>query len=100
MGVAMAQIWGIMASRLANADILPFDYQAYVKALLIYLKALQNGNIDSAIVRENPTRLRKLLRSWVSAAHNLHNDLADYLKGGISIETEAINRHLHQLEQT
>ena len=32
--------------------------------------------------------------------HNLHNDLADYLKGGISIETEAINRHLHQLEQT
>lgn len=94
--VAMAQIWGIMASRLANADILPFDYQAYAKALLIYLKALQNGNTDSAIVRENPTRLRKLLRGWESAAHNLHNDLADYLKGGISIETEAINRHLHQ----
>ena len=62
--VAMAQIWGIMALRLANADILPFDYQAYAKALLIYLRVLQNGNTDSAIVRENPATIAQAT-SWL-----------------------------------
>ena len=41
--VAMTQIWGIMALRLAEADILPFDYAAYADELLSHLKALQNG---------------------------------------------------------
>jgi N-acetylated-alpha-linked acidic dipeptidase len=34
---AMAQLWGVMALRLANADVLPFDYAAYGRDLLVYL---------------------------------------------------------------
>jgi N-acetylated-alpha-linked acidic dipeptidase len=30
---AMAQLWGLMALRLANADVLPFDYAAYAARL-------------------------------------------------------------------
>ena len=34
---AMARLWGVMALRLANADVLPFDYAAYGRDLLVYL---------------------------------------------------------------
>lgn len=35
---AMAGLWGVMALRLANADLLPFDYGVYGLDLLAYLK--------------------------------------------------------------
>lgn len=38
---AMAQLWGVMALRLANADVLPFDYSYYGKDLLAYADDLQ-----------------------------------------------------------
>ena len=34
---AMARLWGVMALRLANADVLPFDYAAYGRDLLVYI---------------------------------------------------------------
>jgi N-acetylated-alpha-linked acidic dipeptidase len=34
---AMAQLWGLMALRLANADVLPFDYATYGRDLRAYL---------------------------------------------------------------
>jgi N-acetylated-alpha-linked acidic dipeptidase len=34
---AMAQLWGLMALRLANADVLPFDYATYGRDLRTYL---------------------------------------------------------------
>ncbi len=33
----MAKLWGVMALRLANADVLPFDYAAYGRDILDYL---------------------------------------------------------------
>ena len=97
---AMAQIWGILALRLANADILPFDYKEYAKELLIHLKALQNSDPKSAIARDRPQRLRGLLSKWENMADSLHSDLTNRLKRQELIETETINRRLHQLEQT
>ena len=52
--VAMTQIWGILALRLADADILPFDYAAYADELLSHLKALQNENKHSTITKDRP----------------------------------------------
>lgn len=37
---AMAQLWGVMALRLANADVLPFEYGVYGRDLLAYLDDL------------------------------------------------------------
>ena len=34
---AMAGLWGVAALRLANADVVPFDYAAYGRDLLVYL---------------------------------------------------------------
>ena len=97
--VAMTQIWGIIALRLAGADILPFDYAAYADELLSHLKALQNENKDSTITRNRPERLRALLRRWEIVAANLHKDLTTRLESREPIETEKINRSLQNLEQ-
>jgi N-acetylated-alpha-linked acidic dipeptidase len=37
---AMARLWGLMALRLANADLPPFDYAAYGRDILAYLAEL------------------------------------------------------------
>jgi len=34
---AMARLWGLMALRLANAEVLPFDYSTYGRDILVYL---------------------------------------------------------------
>jgi N-acetylated-alpha-linked acidic dipeptidase len=34
---AMVRLWGVMALRLANAEVLPFDYAAYGRDLVVYL---------------------------------------------------------------
>lgn len=97
--VAMTQIWGIMALRLADADILPFDYAAYADELLSQLKALQNENKHSTITKDRPERLRALLRKWEIIAADLQKDLTTRLARGEPIETEKINRSLQNLEQ-
>ena len=97
--VAMAQIWGILALRLADADILPFDYAAYADELLSYLKALQNQNKHSTITQDRPERLRVLLREWEKIAENLHLNLAAQLTSGKLVGAKKINRRLQGLEQ-
>ncbi|RKU05657.1 hypothetical protein C6502_22275 [Candidatus Poribacteria bacterium] len=97
--VAMAQIWGIMGLRLAEADILPFDYARYADELLSHLKALQNENKHSTITKDRPERLRALLRKWEIVAAALHKDLTARLESGEPVETEKINRSLQGLER-
>ena len=97
--VAMAQIWGIMALRLADADILPFDYATYADELLSYLKALQNENKQSIITKDNPERLRALLRQWEKVAAKVHRTLRIRLENGEIGETVEINRSLQDLER-
>ena len=97
--VAMAQIWGTLALRLANADVLPFDYAEYAKELLTHLKELQNSHRDSVIASENPERLHQLLTRWETAADSLHNALTLRLNAGDLTTIEKTNRGLYQLEQ-
>jgi N-acetylated-alpha-linked acidic dipeptidase len=38
---AMARLWGVLALRLANADVLPLDYRLYGREVLTYLDDLE-----------------------------------------------------------
>jgi N-acetylated-alpha-linked acidic dipeptidase len=38
---AMSRVWGLLAMRFANADLLPFDYAAYAAELAAYLQGLK-----------------------------------------------------------
>jgi N-acetylated-alpha-linked acidic dipeptidase len=46
---AMARLWGVMALRLANADVLPFDYAAYGRDLLVYLDDVAKVATDRGV---------------------------------------------------
>jgi N-acetylated-alpha-linked acidic dipeptidase len=63
---AMAQLWGLMALRLANADVLPFDYAVYGRDILAYLDDLEavararNVAVDLKPARDAATALSRL----------------------------------------
>ncbi len=95
---AMARIWGTLALQLANADILPFDYETYATDLMTPLKLLQNSGSKSRIA-EQVEKLDILLTEWQQAASLLHRELSQYLTAGnLSAATE-INKRLYQLER-
>ena len=60
---AMSRIWGILALQLANADILPFDYETYATDLMTPLKLLQNTGSENKIAKGVKT-LDDLLTEW------------------------------------
>lgn len=45
--VAVAQVYGMLALRLANAEVLPFDFEDYGKALQAYLNELEEESKKS-----------------------------------------------------
>ncbi|HEV7502936.1 MAG TPA: M28 family metallopeptidase, partial [Vicinamibacteria bacterium] len=63
---AMASLWGVAALRLANADVLPFDYGAYGRDLLVYvdeveaMAKLRQMPVDFGSVRQEARRLAAL----------------------------------------
>ena len=95
---AMAKIWGTLALQLANADILPFDYETYATDLMTPLKLLQNSGSKNKIAEE-VGELDRLLTEWQQAAGSLHQELSRYLaSGNLSAVTE-INQRLYRLER-
>lgn len=91
--VAMAHIWGIMALRLANADILPLDYRLYAEELLSELEILKNGSFIDI------QKLRSLLIDWENSAAVLNKKLKEYTETDKEGDIAEINRRLFQLER-
>ncbi len=71
---AMAEVWGRLALRLANAEILPYDYRGYARRVGTFLDELNAipgvaGNLDLG-----PARAAQ--RRWLEAAESLEAPLA------------------------
>jgi N-acetylated-alpha-linked acidic dipeptidase len=64
--VALTRIWGVVALRLANADILPFDFGANGAALADFLDDLEQRN-----------KLKKQI-----SLKKLHSRIAEFAKAG------------------
>lgn len=76
----MAQLWGTMALRLANAEVLPLDFDAYAGALREFIRRLDDtpgltANVD---VQELVTRTRGLR----GAARRLNQRMSGALESG------------------
>src|SRR5712692_1277862 len=65
--VALTRIWGLVALRLANADLLPFDFGFNASALEQFLRELEQKN------KIEPKRL---------ALKRLHGRIAEFEKAG------------------
>ncbi len=96
--VAMSKIWGTIALQLANADVLPFDYETYATSLMVPVKLLQNSGSEIKIAKEVKA-LDELLTEWQQAAGLLNRGLARYVDSGNFSDIAEINRRLYQLER-
>jgi N-acetylated-alpha-linked acidic dipeptidase len=76
--VALTRIWGVVALRLANADLLPFDFGFNAAALEQFLRELEQKN------KIEPRRL---------ALKRLHGRIAEFEKAGGALR-EAVARGL------
>jgi N-acetylated-alpha-linked acidic dipeptidase len=76
--VALTRIWGLVALRLANADLLPFDFAFNASALEQFLRELEQRN------KIEPRRLQ---------LKRLHGRIAEFEKAGVTLR-EAIARDL------
>ena len=95
---AMAKIWGTLALQLANADILPLDYETYATDLMTPLKLLQNSGSKNRIAKDIG-ELNRLLTEWQRAAGLLNQELSGYLASGNLSAIMEINQRLYQLER-
>lgn len=95
---AMAKIWGTLALQLANADILPFDYETYATDLMTPLKLLQNSGSKNKIAKDIG-ELDRLLTEWQQAAGLLNRELSNALASGDLSAIMEINQRLYQLER-
>jgi N-acetylated-alpha-linked acidic dipeptidase len=68
--VALTRIWGVVALRLANADLLPFDFGFNAAALEQFLRELEQKN------KIEPKRL---------ALKRLHSSIAEFEKAGADL---------------
>ena len=71
---AMTEIWGRLALRLANADILPFNYGEYGEAIDGYLNDIEGSVTDPSLdlnaLREEAQQMRRIgseIRSGVES---------------------------------
>ena len=96
----MTQLWGTLALRLANADLLPFDVASYADAVTRFVGAL--NDIPEAGTRLDTRRLADAVTRLASSGRSLNDAMTRRLaSGAVSRETaDAVNRDLRHFEQT
>jgi N-acetylated-alpha-linked acidic dipeptidase len=95
---AMSRLWGVLALRLANADIVPLDHQAY---------AARIGEFVREVIDRAPARDRHVLQAlalaagrFADAAHRMEARMDALLSGKVADPTasSAVNRALMAVE--
>ncbi len=96
--VALTRIWGLVALRLANADILPFDFGANGAALEKFLHELEQKNkLKSQL---NLNKLHARIADFEKAGNLLHEASARDLGAGDTTaeKMQHLNEQLLQVE--
>ncbi len=97
--VALTRIWGLVALRLANADILPFDFGFNASALEQFLRELEKKNTVEPR-RLSLKQLHARIAEFEDAGRLLREAVARNLQSG-SVSTEKLlhlNQQLLQIE--
>ena len=97
--IALTRVWGLVTLRLANADILPFDFAANGAALQGFLSDLEGaGKVTPAQV--SLLELRHRIADFESAGRMLRDvTLVDLAAGNAStLQIQQLNRQLLDVE--
>jgi N-acetylated-alpha-linked acidic dipeptidase len=95
----MAQLWGVMALRLANAEILPFDFASYGGNIRRFISSLDAATHLSMKIDLVP------LQDRVAAFEAAGRELNESVSGAISrgringVEADRVNEELMQVER-
>lgn len=79
---AMSQLWGVIGLRLANAEVLPFDFEFYAKEIKKWVKELESKdgveeNLNLADLKKAVNKLEQSARSRQESARRLIADKND-----------------------
>jgi len=94
-----AQVWGVLALRLANAEILPFDFAFYADNIRRFILDLKNNN--GAASRLELAGVLKNVADFENAANMLNQEIARLLVSnsrGFKPKSK-INNQMMQVEQ-
>jgi N-acetylated-alpha-linked acidic dipeptidase len=96
----MSQVWGVLALRLANADVLPYDFASYARSLREFVEELGKANPQMA---ENvpPGSLLEKIAALEAAGRELNSAVSTALAaGGLEARRAAeINARLLRFER-
>jgi N-acetylated-alpha-linked acidic dipeptidase len=95
----ITQMWGLLALRLANAEILPYDFQSYAASIRDFLNDLDRSTQISARIPLDP--LRRAIAAFEAGGQELNQSAARALASGRldSAATKRINRALIEVER-
>jgi len=95
----MTQLWGTLGLRLANASILPYDFEAYGKDITGFIQSLDNETHFSAHIDIAP--LNSGAQDFQAAGQGLNQSIAAALSSGKLRDEDAtrINQELMEVER-
>jgi len=85
---AMSRLWGLLAMRFADAEVLPFDYSIYARQVIAYLESLDKLAPADFYAGEVQPLIAKA-RAWGQAASRVTDELQSLRKGSASPERSA-----------
>jgi N-acetylated-alpha-linked acidic dipeptidase len=95
--VSLVQLWGIVAMRLAEADVIPLDYVPYVDVIATFTDEIEKRRGD--LTNADFADLRAAIDGMRRAAGALNAARASALATSNSRQIEAINRKLVAVER-
>ena len=96
--VLMSQLWGVLALRLANADLLPFDFASYANNIRQFVNELAKGK---DLTQLDLKSILAAIDNFESAGQHLNDSISRVLASGAidSKQAAAINRSTMQVER-
>jgi N-acetylated-alpha-linked acidic dipeptidase len=94
----MSQLWGVLAMRLANADVLPFDFASYARNVRWFVNDLTRGknmtNLDLKAIMEG-------ISQFEAEGKALDNSISKSLASGKlnATKAESLNKGMMQVER-
>jgi N-acetylated-alpha-linked acidic dipeptidase len=94
----MSQLWGVTALRLANADVLPFDFATYARNIRAFVDELSKGR---DVRQLDLNAVRKGIDDFEAAGKSLNESISNQLGSGHidSKRSTELNHGIMQVER-